>query len=107
MTPFPKPEPRRRQKLREDRAYLVERSQVRRTVIARDQCRCRVCGAWVSYEGAHVHEVVFRSHAGTRDVALDPANCVTLCPACHARVHRHELVLALTPDLVVSHVDVH
>ena len=95
MTVLPKPEPRKRVTARRYRQDIATRGRVRAQVIARDQCRCRVCGVVVSFSGAHVHEVVFRSQGGN---PLDPAQCVTTCPRCHREVHDHHLRLALLPD---------
>jgi 5-methylcytosine-specific restriction endonuclease McrA len=47
----------------------------------RDGYRCIICG---SVHGLHVHH---RDHDPTND---DPANLVTLCNYCHARVHAEE-----------------
>jgi len=50
-------------------------------VLRRDGWRCQWCGATSNLE---VHHKEFRSQAGD-DSEL---NLITLCAACHARVHR-------------------
>jgi len=51
---------------------------VRKEVKARDGC-CRDCGA---HERLSVHHLVALVEGGA---PFDPANCVTLCSACHGR----------------------
>jgi len=52
-----------------------------RQVLERDGWRCQTCG---SMQHLQVHHLKFRSHSGS-DVEQ---NLITLCPACHARMHR-------------------
>jgi len=51
-----------------------------REILERDGWRCQVCG---SLRGLEVHHVQLRSQAGedTDD------NLITLCSACHRRIH--------------------
>ncbi|MGE5053329.1 MAG: HNH endonuclease [Acidobacteriota bacterium] len=52
-------------------------------VLRRDNWRCQSCGAVSNLE---VHHQKFRSHSG----ADSEENLITLCSACHGRVHtRH------------------
>jgi 5-methylcytosine-specific restriction endonuclease McrA len=54
---------------------------LRNQVLGRDGWRCQSCGTMSNLE---VHHSEFRSHSGD-DSEL---NLITLCVACHARVHR-------------------
>ena len=49
-------------------------------VLGRDSWRCQSCGAMSNLE---VHHRKLRSHSG----ADSEENLITLCTACHARVH--------------------
>jgi ATP-dependent DNA helicase RecQ len=60
----------------------VSYENLRQDVLRRDGWRCQSCGAMSNLE---VHHQQFRSHFG--DDA--EANLITLCAACHARVHEH------------------
>lgn len=53
---------------------------VRQQVLRRDDWRCQSCGAMSNLE---VHHQEFRSHLG----ADSEDNLITLCSACHRRVH--------------------
>lgn len=52
-----------------------------------DDC-CRVCG---SARGLHLHHVIPRSKS--RAARRDLRNGLTLCSSCHAKWHRHSLVI--------------
>ena len=54
---------------------------LRQKILRRDGWRCQSCGV-MSY--LEVHHMEFRSHSG----ADSEENLITLCTACHARVHR-------------------
>ena len=54
---------------------------LRQRILRRDGWRCQSCGAMSSLE---IHHLEFRSHSG----ADSEENLITLCTACHARVHR-------------------
>jgi len=54
---------------------------LRQRVLRRDAWRCQSCGATSNLEVRHRE---FRSHSGTDS----EDNLITLCTACHARVHR-------------------
>jgi 5-methylcytosine-specific restriction endonuclease McrA len=56
---------------------------LRQQVLRRDDWRCQFCGTMSSLE---VHHKEFRSHSG----ADTEANLITLCTACHSRLHRHQ-----------------
>jgi ATP-dependent DNA helicase RecQ len=53
---------------------------LRQQILRRDGWRCQSCGARSNLE---VHHREFRSHLG----ADTEENLITLCTACHARVH--------------------
>ena len=53
---------------------------LRQQILRRDSWRCQSCGTMSSLE---VHHRKFRSHSG----ADSEENLITLCEACHARVH--------------------
>jgi 5-methylcytosine-specific restriction endonuclease McrA len=53
---------------------------LRQQVLHRDGWRCQSCGSMSNLE---VHHKQFRSHAGYDS----EENLITLCTACHARVH--------------------
>ena len=54
---------------------------LRQQILRRDGWRCQACGTMSNLE---VHHREFRSHSG----ADSEENLITLCTACHARVHR-------------------
>jgi 5-methylcytosine-specific restriction endonuclease McrA len=53
---------------------------LRQQTLRRDGWRCQSCGAMSNLE---VHHREFRSHSGPDS----DENLITLCSACHARVH--------------------
>jgi 5-methylcytosine-specific restriction endonuclease McrA len=53
----------------------------RQQILRRDSWRCQSCGTRSNLE---VHHKEFRSHSG----ADSQVDLITLCTACHARVHR-------------------
>jgi 5-methylcytosine-specific restriction endonuclease McrA len=53
-----------------------------RRVLERDGWRCQLCG---SMQNLQVHHLKFRSQSGNDE---EP-NLITLCAACHARMHRN------------------
>ena len=53
---------------------------LRQQVLRRDGWRCQSCGSKTNLE---VHHREFRSHSGIDS----EENLITLCAACHARVH--------------------
>ena len=58
----------------------ISYERLRQQILRRDGWRCHGCGAMSNLE---VHHRKFRSHSGSD--AED--NLITLCAACHARVH--------------------
>jgi 5-methylcytosine-specific restriction endonuclease McrA len=65
---------------------------LRRRVLERDRRRCRVCGqAETGKTRIHVHH---RRPGISREKLL-----VSLCPACHARVHRLQVLDRVLPPL--------
>jgi 5-methylcytosine-specific restriction endonuclease McrA len=54
---------------------------LRQQILKRDGWRCQSCGTMSNLE---VHHMEFRSHSGSDS----EENLITLCTACHARVHR-------------------
>jgi len=55
--------------------------ELHRRVLERDGWRCQTCG---SMQDLQVHHLKLRSHSGG-DVEQ---NLITLCSACHARIHQ-------------------
>ncbi len=55
--------------------------QLRQQILHRDGWRCQSCGTMSNLE---VHHQELRSHSGDDS----DQNLITLCNACHARVHR-------------------
>jgi ATP-dependent DNA helicase RecQ len=56
---------------------------LRQQILRRDGWRCQSCGTMSNLD---VHHKEFRSHSG-EDIE---ENLITLCTACHARVHHRE-----------------
>jgi 5-methylcytosine-specific restriction endonuclease McrA len=54
---------------------------LRQQILRRDGWRCQFCGTMSNLE---VHHMEFRGHSG----GDSEENLITLCTACHARVHR-------------------
>jgi 5-methylcytosine-specific restriction endonuclease McrA len=54
---------------------------LRQQILRRDGWRCQFCGRMSNLE---VHHREFRSHSG----ADSDENLITLCTACHTRMHR-------------------
>jgi len=54
---------------------------LRQQILRRDGWRCQSCGTMSNLE---VHHREFRSHSGSDS----EENLITLCAACHTRVHR-------------------
>ncbi len=55
--------------------------QLRQQILRRDNWKCQFCGTMSNLE---VHHTEFRSRSGEDS----EENLITLCTACHARVHR-------------------
>jgi len=55
---------------------------LRQQILGRDGWRCQSCGTMTNLE---VHHREFRCHSGPDS----EENLVTLCTACHTRVHGH------------------
>ncbi len=67
---------------------------LRETVLERDGYRCRVCDA----PGTGKRSMVVHHRVpGRSELKL----MISLCPACHARVHRTKAVLAAMPPLLL------
>jgi 5-methylcytosine-specific restriction endonuclease McrA len=62
------------------RLDLLSYESLRQQILRRDAWRCQLCGSMTNLE---VHHREFRSHSG----ADSEENLITLCTACHARVH--------------------
>ena len=54
---------------------------LRQQILRRDAWKCQSCGTMSNLE---VHHKQFRSHSGSDS----EQNLITLCAACHSRVHR-------------------
>ncbi len=65
--------------------------ETREQVLRRDKHRCGNCDNHLDVE---VHHIQFRSDGGSND----PDNLITLCPICHASVHRQFLKLEGNPE---------
>jgi 5-methylcytosine-specific restriction endonuclease McrA len=59
----------------------VAYEELRQHVLRRDGWRCQACGAMSNLQ---VHHQRFRSHSGVDT----ESNLLTLCSACHSRIHR-------------------
>jgi 5-methylcytosine-specific restriction endonuclease McrA len=70
-----------RPKAAPSRLDLLSYEILRQQVLRRDGWRCQSCGTMSNLE---VHHTEFRSHSG----ADAEENLITLCMACHVRVHR-------------------
>jgi 5-methylcytosine-specific restriction endonuclease McrA len=68
-------------RLRRSRLGAAAYEKLRQQVLRRDGWRCQACGATSTLE---VHHQQFRSRSG----ADSEENLITLCSACHARLHR-------------------
>ena len=65
--------------------------ETRELVLRRDKHRCRNCENHLDVE---VHHIQFRHEGGSNDAS----NLVTLCPTCHASVHRGFLFIDGSPN---------
>jgi len=74
---------------------------VRREVLARDRHRCRRKGCGHT-RFLDIHHLTPRTRGGSND----PANLVTLCPACHRLAHRRGMDLTRLLDVVDSPPDI-
>lgn len=72
-----------------DRQRMYAKGQGReflRLVLARDDYRCRRCGAGKTKpKSLHVHHI--KAWSGNEDMRFDADNAITLCRACHWWVH--------------------
>jgi len=59
--------------------------QLRNQVLRRDGWKCQACGTMSNLE---VHHKEFRSHSGHDS----EQNLITLCAACHTRLHQSQAV---------------
>ncbi len=62
------------------RLDLLSYGRLRQQILRRDGWRCQSCGKMSNLE---VHHSEFRSHSGNDT----EENLITLCTACHAKVH--------------------
>jgi len=70
----------RRPKAAPMRLDVFSYENLRQQILRRDGWRCQSCGTMTNLE---VHHRKFRGHSGTDS----EGNLITLCAACHARVH--------------------
>jgi 5-methylcytosine-specific restriction endonuclease McrA len=70
-----------RPKARRLRLEPMPYESLRQQILRRDGWRCQSCGTMSNLE---VHHTEFRSHSGSDS----GENLITLCAACHSRVHR-------------------
>jgi len=66
------------------RLDAVSYESLRLEILRRDSWRCQSCGTMSNLE---VHHREFRSHSGVDS----EENLITLCSACHAKVHQRSL----------------
>lgn len=66
------------------RLYAPYWDEIKRVVLRRDGYACRICGAPGTRWSLQVHHLTPVRFGGSSE----PANLVTLCPECHARLHR-------------------
>ena len=66
----------------------------REQVLARDRYRCHACGAGKAARRLHVHH--------RRPGVHDPDWLVSLCAACHARVHRLAALRRWLPERLIA-----
>jgi len=59
----------------------ISYERLRQQILRRDAWRCQYCGTMSNLE---VHHRKFRSHSGSDF----EENLITLCAACHTRMHR-------------------
>jgi 5-methylcytosine-specific restriction endonuclease McrA len=79
------------------RAALHSRSRFnghRDAILARDGRCCRSCGARENGRRLHVHHCTPGLH--------DPSRLITLCAACHARVHKLASLRTWLPEALVK-----
>jgi DEAD/DEAH box helicase domain-containing protein len=63
--------------------YGSQWPQLRKMILERDAYRCQLCGLHGTSSNLHVHhKVPFRAFNNIQE-ANQPANLITLCPACH------------------------
>ena len=76
------------------RLPLEEYKAVCRTVLDRDQWKCRRCGY---RQSLHLHHIIFRSEMGVDE----SWNLITLCNTCHDAVHSGKLyIIVSSPNFV-------
>jgi 5-methylcytosine-specific restriction endonuclease McrA len=63
------------------RLDLISYERLRQQILRRDGWRCQSCGTMSNLE---VHHREFRSHSGSDS----EENLITLCAACHTKMHR-------------------
>ncbi len=68
---------------------------LRETVLERDGYRCRVCDA----PGGRKWELIVHHRVPGKSVL---ALMISLCPGCHARIHRTKAVLSAMPPLLLK-----
>ena len=78
---------------------------LREVILQRDGYRCRVCDA----SGRDKRSIVVHHRVPGKSI---PRLMVSLCPACHAKVHRTKAVLSAMPPLLLElwreqHPDAH
>jgi 5-methylcytosine-specific restriction endonuclease McrA len=77
---------------RQDEAYF---GGLREVVLARDGYACRVCGA----SGRGKRSITVHHRVPGRSVLQ---LMISLCPACHAKIHRTQIVLVPMPSLLLE-----
>jgi 5-methylcytosine-specific restriction endonuclease McrA len=77
---------------RQDQEYF---GGLREKVLERDGYRCRVCDA----SGRDKRSIIVHHRVPGKSVL---ALMISLCPACHAKVHRTRVVIRLMPALLLG-----
>lgn len=77
---------------RQDEEYI---GGLRETVLKRDGYRCRVCDA----SGRDKRSIIVHHRVTGRSVL---SLMLSLCPACHAKIHRTKAVLSAMPPLLLK-----
>jgi len=92
---FPKPTPKIRERMAEQRAELARWFHCCRAVEARDRYICRVCLRHVRRTLTLCADRMEHHHLVPRSLAphlvASPSNVLTCCAECHGKLTRHEL----------------
>lgn len=100
MVGFPKPEPRKKTKAREQRAQRKDSAAIRQYVFARERDLCRCCRKRLA---TSLHEIVPRSVGGK----ISKKNSIALCGdgvlGCHGFCQRWEIDICTIDDAIADY----